>query len=186
MTGICISIRTRSKGLPSDSAPSARPRASAPFSAVVFKTTIDRYSGTLSVLRVVSGTLTSDTPILNASSGAKTRVGKLMVLRGEKHEDVAEAGPGDVVAVAKLKDVHTGDVLTAEKGGVKLVEPAVETHDIVAILLALSVVAQFPASFHEFAVVEDHCTTVADSAEVFCGVEAKGSGLADITDWTPT
>ena len=95
----------------------------APFSAVVFKTQIDRYSGTLSVLRVVSGTLKSDTPILNASSGAKTRVGKLMVLRGEKHEDVSEAGPGDVVAVAKLKDVHTGDVLTAEKGGVKLAEP---------------------------------------------------------------
>ena len=95
----------------------------APFSAVVFKTTIDRYSGTLSVLRVVSGTLTSDSQILNASSGTKTRVGKLMVLRGEKHDDVTEAGPGDVVAVAKLKDVHTGDVLTAEKGGVKLTEP---------------------------------------------------------------
>ena len=72
---------------------------------------------------MVSGTLTSDSQILNASSGTKTRVGKLMVLRGEKHDDVTEAGPGDVVAVAKLKDVHTGDVLTAEKGGVKLTEP---------------------------------------------------------------
>jgi elongation factor G len=96
----------------------------ATFSALVFKTTIDRYAGTLSVFRVVSGQIQSDSSVLDASTGSKTRVGKLMLLQGEKHVDVPEAGPGDIVAVAKLKDVHTGNVLTAEKNGVRLREPA--------------------------------------------------------------
>jgi len=91
-----------------------------PFSALVFKTIIDRYAGTLSVLRVVSGTLSSDSSVLNASTDEKLRLGKLLLLQGEKHVDVSEAGPGDIVAVAKLKNVHTGNVLTAEKGGVQL------------------------------------------------------------------
>ncbi len=94
----------------------------APFSAVVFKTILDRYAGTLSVLRVVSGTLRPDQTVLNATRDARMRVGKLLMPMGERHEEVDEAGPGDVVAVAKLKDVHTGDVLTCEKGGVHLRE----------------------------------------------------------------
>ena len=101
----------------------AEPALDATFSAIVFKTIIDRYAGTLSVLRVVSGRLEHDTPVLNVSRDKKTRVGKLLTIHGEEHADVPEAGPGDVVAVAKLKDVHTGDVLTAEKGGLRLPEP---------------------------------------------------------------
>ncbi len=96
------------------------PDPQGPFSAVVFKTLIDRYAGTLSVMRVVSGSLHSDSTILNPSSQSKLRVGKLLSLEGEKHVDVTEAGPGDLVAVAKLKDVHTGNTLTAEKEGVNL------------------------------------------------------------------
>ena len=91
-----------------------------PFSAIVFKTVIDRYAGTLSVFRVVSGTLTPDVTILDATRGQKQRVGKLILLKGGDHVDITVAGPGDVIAVAKLKDVHTGDALTAEKGGVAL------------------------------------------------------------------
>jgi len=98
------------------------PEVDAPVSAVVFKTILDRYAGTLSVLRVVSGTLKPDTALLNASKGDKVRVGKLLLLRGDKHDDASEAGPGDVVAIAKLKDAHTGNVLTSEKGGVQLRE----------------------------------------------------------------
>ncbi|MCP3986871.1 MAG: elongation factor G [bacterium] len=92
----------------------------APFTALVIKTVVDRYSGTLSVLRVVSGTVKGDTPVLNATRGEKERLGKLLLLQGADHVDVPEAGPGDVVAVAKLKDVHTGDALCQEKGGVTL------------------------------------------------------------------
>ncbi len=91
-----------------------------PFSAIVFKTLIDRYAGTLSVFRVVSGTLKHDVTILNATRNQKQRVGKLILPKGGEHVDVTEAGPGDVIAVAKFKDVHTGDALTAEKGGVTL------------------------------------------------------------------
>jgi len=93
-----------------------------PFSAIVFKTTIDRYAGTLSVFRVVSGRLSGDSTVLNATTGDKERLSKLFILRGAEHEDVPEAGPGDVVAVAKLKSVHTGHALSAEKGGPKLPE----------------------------------------------------------------
>jgi elongation factor G len=98
------------------------PEADGVPSAVVFKTILDRYAGTLSVLRVVSGTLKPDMVLLNASKGEKVRVAKLLLLQGDKHVDVPEAGPGDVVAIAKLKDVHTGNVLTAEKAGVRLRE----------------------------------------------------------------
>ena len=94
----------------------------APFSALVLKTSIDRYAGTLSVFRVVSGRITSDTTIQNATSGDKERLSKLFLLRGAEHVDVPEAGPGDIVAVAKLKSVHTGHVLTAEKTESKLRE----------------------------------------------------------------
>jgi len=100
----------------------AKPESDAPFSAVVFKTIIDRYMGTLSVMRVVSGTVRADSHIMDATTGEKLRVSKLMLLQGEKHVEVTEAGPGDIVAVAKLKDVHTGHVLTDEKGGIHLHE----------------------------------------------------------------
>lgn len=96
-----------------------------PFAAVVLKTVIDRYAGTLSVLRIVSGTARPDMTVLDASTGSRERLGKLFVLRGSEHVEVPEAEPGDVIAVAKLKDVHTGNVLTAEKGGVRVPELAI-------------------------------------------------------------
>ena len=92
------------------------------FGARVFKTVIDRYAGTLSVFRVVSGKAHSDMSIVDATTGDKDRLGKLMLLTGGEHVEASEAGPGDIVAVAKLKTVHTGHALTAEKGGVKLPE----------------------------------------------------------------
>ena len=93
-----------------------------PFTARVIKTMIDRYAGTLSIFRVVSGRLLADSSLVNAVTGEKARVGKLLLMRGEQHDDVPEAGPGDIVAVAKLKGVHTGQGLTQEKGGVVLPE----------------------------------------------------------------
>jgi elongation factor G len=104
----------------SEDGSAAEPKPDAPFAAVVFKSVIDRFQGLLSVFRVVSGTLRADTGILDATTGARVRVGKLHLLRGHEHVEVPEAGPGDVVAVAKLKDVHTGHALCAEKNGAKL------------------------------------------------------------------
>lgn len=106
-----------------ETAVSVKPDPDAAFSAVVFKTILDRYAGTLSVLRVVSGTLRPDQTLLNATRGSRARAGKLFEPRGGEHVEVDSAGPGDVVAVARLKGVHTGDVLTCEKGGVHLREP---------------------------------------------------------------
>lgn len=98
----------------------AEPAPDAPFAAIVFKSVIDRFQGLLSVFRVVSGTLRADTGVVDATNGNKVRVGKLHLLRGHEHVEVPEAGPGDVVAVAKLKDVHTGHALAAEKNGLAL------------------------------------------------------------------
>ncbi|MCA9512984.1 MAG: elongation factor G [Myxococcales bacterium] len=101
------------------------PEASAPLAAIVFKTLIDRYAGTLSVFRIVSGTVRSDSTVLDATTGEKVRIGKLFRLQGDQHVDANEAGPGEIVAVAKVKGIHTGDVLTAEKGGVRLPSPTI-------------------------------------------------------------
>ena len=108
------------RSLADDSEQLAAADPEAPFAGIVLKTLIDRYAGTLSVFRVVSGTVHHDTTVLNASRGEKERLGKLHALQGGEHAEVDEAGPGDLVAVAKLKSVHTGDALAAEKGGVRL------------------------------------------------------------------
>jgi len=93
----------------------------APFAALVLKTIIDRYAGTLSVFRVVSGTAHSDANILNLTQGGqRERFGKLQLLRAGEHVETELAGPGDIVAVAKLKSTHTGDVLGAEKNAPEL------------------------------------------------------------------
>jgi elongation factor G len=98
------------------------PEADAPLSALVFKTVIDRYAGTLSMIRVVSGTLRGEGQILDASTGEKVRLGKLLRIQGAEHSETEQALPGQIVAAAKLKDVRTGHSLTAEKGGVRLPE----------------------------------------------------------------
>jgi len=94
----------------------------APFAALVLKTVIDRYAGTLSVFRVVAGTAQPDSNALNLTRDERERFGKLHLLRGGEHVEVESAGPGDIVAVAKLKTTHTGDVLGAEKDAPKLRE----------------------------------------------------------------
>lgn len=78
----------------------------------VFKTVADPFSGKVNMLRVISGTLASDTAVTDTRTGNRERVGTLMRMQGSEHEPVNELGPGGIGAVAKLKDVTTGDVLT--------------------------------------------------------------------------
>ncbi len=78
----------------------------------VFKTIADQFSGKVNAFRVISGTLASDTMITDTRTGNRERIGTLMRLQGKEHEAVNELGPGGIGAVAKLKDVTTGDVLT--------------------------------------------------------------------------
>jgi len=83
-----------------------------PMTAFCFKTLADQFSGRINLLRVVSGVLPSDSHATCARTGGKERVGQLFTLQGKDHVSLQEIGPGDIGAVAKLKDVMTGDVLT--------------------------------------------------------------------------
>jgi elongation factor G len=83
-----------------------------PVIAYCFKTLADQFSGRINLLRVVSGVLPSDTQVVNVRTGVKERVGQLLRLQGKEHSPVTELGPGDIGAVAKLKEVTTGDVVT--------------------------------------------------------------------------
>ena len=89
-------------------------RAEAFPSALVFKTFSDPFSGRVSLFRVYSGTLKSDTSYWNTSRDHEERIGKLQVLQGKQQVPVAELKAGDIGAVAKLKDVHTGETLAAK------------------------------------------------------------------------
>jgi elongation factor G len=87
----------------------------APFSAFVFKTVIDPFAGKLSIFRVMSGHATSDAAVLNATRSSRERFGQLLRLEGKKQAPLSSALPGEIVAVAKLKDTTTGDTLCDEK-----------------------------------------------------------------------
>jgi elongation factor G len=84
-------------------------------SALVWKSIADRYAGMLSVLRVFSGTVRKDMTLRNARTGAHERVGKLLRIHGEQTEEVTAVYPGQIAAIPKLKDTHTGDTLCEEK-----------------------------------------------------------------------
>ncbi len=88
-----------------------KPAEDEPFSALVFKTLTDPYAGRLSIMRVYSGTIKPDGTILNANKKEKEKYGPLFVLKGKEQENVEEAGPGSIVALAKLKQTVTGDTL---------------------------------------------------------------------------
>lgn len=82
--------------------------------ALIFKTTSDPFSGRVSLFRVYSGTFHSDHTYWNASRQHEERVGKLQLMQGKQPTPVTELRAGDIGAVAKLKDAHTGDTLTAK------------------------------------------------------------------------
>jgi elongation factor G len=104
---------------PSNGTPVERaPDPNQPFSAYVFKTVIDPFAGKLSIFRVVSGRAASDASVLNSTRGSKERFGQLLRLEGKKQSPLAAALPGEIVAVAKLKDTTTGDTLCDEKATV--------------------------------------------------------------------
>jgi elongation factor G len=86
--------------------------------AYVFKTTADPYTGRINMLRVYSGVLSSDSQVVNVSRGAKERIGQLAAPRGKETSGVEELGPGDIGAVAKLRETRAGDVIAAKDADV--------------------------------------------------------------------
>lgn len=83
--------------------------------AYVFKTITDPFVGQLSIFKVLSGTLATDQHLLNARSNADERLHALFSLRGKEQTPVNNVVAGDIAAVAKLANTHTGDTL-APKG----------------------------------------------------------------------
>lgn len=98
-----------------------------PLAAYVFKTVADPFVGKLSYVKVASGTLKSDSALVNARTGEPERMGKLLYVKGKKQTDTSAIGAGDVGAVTKLPTAQTGDTLCEAGRVVKLPAPAFPT-----------------------------------------------------------
>ncbi|MFN9743686.1 MAG: elongation factor G [Acidobacteriota bacterium] len=85
-----------------------------PFSALVFKIMADKHVGQLSCTRIYSGTLKSGSYVYNSTKDNKERVGRIMKMHANKREDLDEAYAGEIVAIAGLKNVTTGDTICDE------------------------------------------------------------------------
>ena len=83
-----------------------------PFSAYVFKTISDPFTGRISLLKIYSGSLTDQTQPYNVRRESSERIGHVILMRGKETITVPRVHAGDIAAVAKFKDVRTGDTLT--------------------------------------------------------------------------
>jgi elongation factor G len=81
--------------------------------AYVFKTRADPFAGRINLFRVYQGVIKHDTQLLNTRAHAKERIGQLLSFDGGQTPHVEEFGPGDIGAVAKLKETRAGDWLAA-------------------------------------------------------------------------
>ncbi len=81
------------------------------FTALAFKVATDQYVGSLTYLRVYSGTLKSGDIILNSTKDKKERIGRILLMQSNNREDVKEIVKGDIVAAVGLKNTGTGDTL---------------------------------------------------------------------------
>ena len=93
-----------------------------PFSALAFKVATDPFVGTLTFIRIYSGTLKSGTGIYNTTKDKEERVGRMLLMHANSREDIKEANAGDIVALAGLKFTITGHTLCDEKNPV-ILEP---------------------------------------------------------------
>jgi elongation factor G len=79
--------------------------------AFVFKTLADPYAGRVNLFRVYQGVMKHDSQVYNTRAHVKERIGQLLVPQGKENDHADAFGPGDIGAVAKLKETHAGDVL---------------------------------------------------------------------------
>ncbi len=90
-------------------------KSDSPPAVLVFKTAADPYVGKLTYLRVISGTVASDSHLWNANKGADERLGTLYIQRGKEQDAIAKLAAGDIGAVAKLAQTATGDTLCSKE-----------------------------------------------------------------------
>ena len=95
---------------------------SAGFSALAFKVANDPFVGSLTFIRIYSGTIKTGTGIYNSSKEKEERVGRMLLMHANSREDIKEANAGDIVALAGLKFTITGHTLCDEEKPV-LLEP---------------------------------------------------------------
>ena len=93
-----------------------------PFSALAFKVATDPFVGTLTFIRIYSGTLKTSTGIYNTTKDKEERVGRMLLMHANSREDVKEANTGDIVALAGLKYTITGHTL-CDEGNPVILEP---------------------------------------------------------------
>ena len=89
-----------------------RADVSEPFTALAFKIANDSFVGKLCFIRVYSGTLNSGSYVLNATTGAKQRIGRIVRMFADKRQEIEQVLAGDIAAVVGLKDTFTGHTLT--------------------------------------------------------------------------
>jgi len=92
----------------------------APFAGLAFKVATDPFVGKLVFFRVYSGTLKSGSYVLNASSGKKERIGRIVMMHANSREEADEVYAGDIAAAIGLKDTVTGNTICDEKNPIVL------------------------------------------------------------------
>jgi elongation factor G len=94
-----------------DEETSRQPTDEDPFSMLAFKIMDDKFVGTITFCRVYSGKCSTGDGVMNSSRDKKERIGRMLLMHANNREDVKEAYAGDIVALAGLKEVRTGDTL---------------------------------------------------------------------------
>jgi len=152
------------------------PSPDAPFSALVFKTVADPFAGKLTLMRVLSGTVESDSTIYNANKEAKEKLGQLLILQGKKQQPLESAGPGDIIAVAKLKGTTTGDTLCSA-GDPIIYTPAQGLPAVISYAVEAKVKGSEDKVFSSFAkLLEEDPTLKLDRDQASAAVILSGTG----------
>lgn len=154
-----------------------------PFSGLAFKIMTDPFVGTLSFVRVYSGTLTSGSYVKNVTTGSKERVSRLIRMHSNKREEIDKVEAGDIAAFVGVKDVKTGDTLSDLKKTIILenidipvsvisssVEPK-EKGDYEKMILALRKMTQEDPSFKLSYDEETGQTVIAGMGELHLEVQ---------------
>jgi elongation factor G len=88
-----------------------KPDDKEPMALLAFKIMDDPFVGTITFCRIYSGTLTAGSGVVNSTKDRKERIGRMLLMHANNREDIKEAYAGDIVALAGLKEVRTGDTL---------------------------------------------------------------------------
>ena len=109
------------KGILDDDTEAERPASDdQPFAALAFKIATDPFVGNLTFFRVYSGVLNSGDTIYNSVKGKRERIGRILQMQSNDRQEIKEVHAGDIAAAVGLKDVTTGDTLTALKNVITL------------------------------------------------------------------